>query len=312
MLIAGGEALVRGAVALGRAMRVPSLLVGLTVVAFGTSAPELVVSINAVIRDAAGVAYGNIVGSNIANVGLALSLPALIHPVQPPQKGAARSATAMLVSSLIFAAFMLFTGGVTGVSGAILIAGLIVYLAVLWRDARSGDAPPELAELEDDAPADHGPRLKMAGYLLFGLVALPLGSDWLVTAAINLASDVGVSDEVIGLTAVAVGTSLPEIATVTASALKRESGLTLGNVMGSNIFNVLAVGGGLGVAAQAAGKTASTPLGFQWDLGAMLAMVALCAVAVYVRRPLGRVVGVSLLALFCVYVVSVGIRSFSA
>ncbi|HUF25441.1 MAG TPA: calcium/sodium antiporter [Gemmatimonadaceae bacterium] len=245
----GAEWLVRGSARLARSMGISALVVGLTVVAFGTSAPELIVSLIAALREQPGVAIGNVVGSNIANIALILGIAAMIHPMRAEIKLILREMPIMILSGILLAV-MALDGQFSRLDGALLVTGLFAYLGLMLRVARREPATSEIAYagFEDaEAMTPHGEsRLWDLTLLLLGLATLAGGAHLLVTSAIAFARALGVSELVIGLTIVAVGTSLPELATSAIAALRREADIALGNIVGSNIFNVLAI---LGVTA---------------------------------------------------------------
>ncbi|MHA7871413.1 MAG: sodium:calcium antiporter, partial [Hyphococcus sp.] len=220
VLLVAGDLLVRGAVSLAAALRVPALLVSLTIVAFGTSAPELVVTVQAVLSGSDGIALGNIIGSNIANIFLVLGLPAVIYPITTNVMGLRRHAVIMLAATALFVGTAYFRGYIDTGLGAGLFAGIIAYVGYMWiRTSRSGGrGDPVLDEVEEyQESAALG--FKTFLFLAAGLIGLPLGAHLLVTNGSSLASALGVREEVIGLTIVAFGTSLPELATVVAAAL---------------------------------------------------------------------------------------------
>ncbi|MBL4915824.1 calcium/sodium antiporter [Szabonella alba] len=244
LLVLAGDALVRGAVNLALRLGIPALVVGLTVVAFGTSAPELLVSVQAVLKDQADIALGNVVGSNIANVLLVLGVPALIATIHSADLGLGRSYVTMLAATALFIAVSLF-GPITVWHGLILLAGLALMLldnyrsSMAHRAALAGNPGAEAEEVEGADPTM--PGWKIAVFLVAGLIGLPLGADLLVDGASNIARSMGISEVVIGLTLVAVGTSLPELATSVIAAFKRQAEVAMGNVIGSNVFNLLGI-----------------------------------------------------------------------
>lgn len=308
VLVFAGDYLVNGATALARRAGVSALVVGLTVVACGTSAPELVVSVQAILTGAPELAIGNIVGSNIANVLLVLGAPAVIAPFAARAKGLGRNAFIALTASAALIVFALDLR-ITPIEGLVLVAGLVAYLVWQWMRARAPDAldDPTLAELAavdeiESLPATWG---KIWLFLGVGLIGLPIGSTLIVESAVDIGARMGVPPEFIGLTAVAFGTSLPELATSIIAALKREAEVAIGNVIGSNVFNVLAVGG---AAAAATGFTAlghlPVPETFlAYDLRVMLvAAVGLWLIAL-IKPTLGRVVGIGFLVAYVAYIV---------
>ena len=247
----GAEWLVRGAARLARALGISAIVVGLTIVAFGTSAPELIVTILAGARGQPDVAVGNVVGSNIVNIGLILGVSAAISVVRIQAGLILREMPIMVVAALALIAFGA-DGVISRVDGALLFAGLIAFVLYMLRSARRGEPTPvleaefeEFEQKEDMVPTAAMGRGRDILLILIGLVALVVGAELLVRAAVSVARAAGVSELVIGLTIVSVGTSLPELATSVVAAMRREADIAVGNVVGSNIFNVLAV---LGIA----------------------------------------------------------------
>ncbi len=240
----GAEWLVRGAARLARSLGISALIVGLTVVAFGTSAPELLVSLLAAFREQPGVAVGNVVGSNIANIALILGISALICPMRAESKLILREMPIMVAASLALALFG-YDGAFSRGEGVVLLAGLMAYLWLMVAVSKraSSRVVAEFTEFQErERQAPHGEsRLTDVGLVLIGLAVLAGGAHLLVTAAVYFARALGVSDLMIGLTVVAIGTSLPELATSVVAAWRREADIALGNIVGSNIFNVLAI-----------------------------------------------------------------------
>jgi len=289
-LFFGGEALVRGSVGIARRMAIPPLLIGLTVVGFGTSTPELLVSVGAAWRGVPDIALGNIIGSNIANILLIIGLSALVWPIKVMGATLRRDTAVMMAAALVLVPiFALAQMG--RISGLVLVAGLAGYL--IWAYRQPGDAAPE--DEDTSAPAS---TLVSALWVIGGLVALMVGARFLVDGAVSIARGYGISEAFIGLTIVAVGTSLPELATSLIAAFKRQSEIAIGNIVGSNIFNVLGI---LGVTALIAPiPVASRFLTF--DLPVMIG-VSLILTALLLTRPvIGRGVGVALLVGYVVYV----------
>ncbi|MFO7769399.1 MAG: calcium/sodium antiporter [bacterium] len=236
-LYAGGEALVRGAVRLAGVLGVRPLIIGLTVVAFGTSSPELAASVTAALTGAHEVVLGNVVGSNIMNIGLVLGLTALVYPLSARLTVVRREVPVMVAVGLL--PLLVARDGVIGrLEGLILVLLLAVYLLLLYRESRM---PEEAAEfVEEYAPGGRGVLFALAA-VAAGAVLLVVGARWLVEGGVNLARTVGVSERVIGLTLVAFGTSLPELASAMVAAVKQEADIVLGNLIGSSIFNILAI-----------------------------------------------------------------------
>ena len=246
LLIWGADRFVVGAAGTARNLGVPALLIGLTVVALATSAPEILVSISASLEGNSDLAVGNAVGSNITNIALVLGASALVSPLNIRSTVLRREMPALLAVTLLCVMLML-DNRLSRLDGVILIAGLVVVMHWLVRLARvPPESDPMAAEIEADIPSGI-PMTKAVMWLILGLTVLLIGAQTLVWGAHNLAIGLGVSDLVIGLTVVAVGTSLPELAVSVVSALKREHDIALGNIVGSNMFNCLAVIGPAGL-----------------------------------------------------------------
>lgn len=259
LLALGGELLVRGAVQIAERFGVSPLLIGLTLVGFGTSTPELVASVQAALAGSPGIAVGNIVGSNIANILLILGLAALVNPIAVSSAALARDGgLAAVTAGLVVLVGLLWM--LDRVVGVVFLAGLAGYILFAYRQERAGPADhtaafDKAAAFEGAHPSGvHGALAAApgagaaglaasAGLLLGGLVLVVLGGGFLVDGAIGLARGLGVSETVIGLTIVAVGTSMPELVTSLVAAFRRQSEVALGNVLGSNIYNVLGIGG---------------------------------------------------------------------
>ncbi|TDL79580.1 calcium/sodium antiporter [Palleronia sediminis] len=271
LLVGGGELLVRGAVALSERLGVSPLLIGLTVVGFGTSTPELVTSLQAAAAGAPGIAVGNVVGSNTANILLILGIAALISPVAVTRAAFLRDGGVAALAALAALAVVL-SGTLSRPAGAALVLGLVAYIVFAWSRERRG-ATPEIAE----APATGGPGPLLAMVFALGGIGLTiLGARLLVTSAIEIATAWGVSEAVIGVTIVAVGTSLPELVTAVVAARRGQGDIAFGNVVGSNIYNVFGI---LGVTALAAPIPVPAEI-VRLDIWVMLAgTAALVAVA---------------------------------
>lgn len=293
VLLIGGDLLVRGAVGLAAALRVPALIISLTIVAFGTSAPELVVSVQAVTSGNDGIALGNIVGSNIANVLLVLGLPALIYPITTHVAGLRRHAGVMLIATAAFVATAYIAPNAINTRiGAGLFAGIIAYVVYMWvRAMRSPDREPVIDEVEEYI-ADDKVSAKTIGYIVVGLIGLPLGAHLLVTNGSIIAEELGVRQELVGLTFIAFGTSLPELATVVAAAFHKKSDVAIGGIIGSNIFNIFAVGGAAGLAGTAVFSADS----LRFEIPVMVLSTLLLAAFVFTRRDIGRFSGAIMFA----------------
>ncbi|MDD9729577.1 calcium/sodium antiporter [Mameliella sp. AT18] len=299
ILLLAGDALVKGAVNLSLRVGIPALVVSLTIVAFGTSAPELLISIKAALENAPGIALGNVVGSNTANVLLVLGVPGLITVMHTSQCDTRTSYLQMIGGTLVFIALG-FRGVFDMTAGLILLALLLVILGSQLRTAlrhrAEGQADEELEEPEGADP--DMPWWRIGLYLVLGLIGLPLGADLLVDSAEEIARMFGVPDAVIGLTLVALGTSLPELATTVMAAIRRQADVAIGNVIGSNLFNLLAI---IGVASLIAPIQVG-PGFLQFDFWVMLGASLLLLPFVYFGRDLGRIWGFVLSALYLGYV----------
>lgn len=291
VLLLAGDYLVRAAVNLALRLGIPAVMVGMTVVAFGTSAPELLVAVQAVLRDADGLALGNVVGSNTANILLVIGLPALIAPMAMARESQ-RDYLIMLGATALFGALAL-TGAIGLWQALVLLAAFALFMADSIRNARRDRLSPE--ELEGADPGLPGPKL--AFFLGLGIVGLPLGAHLLVTGSVNIAEALGVSDVVIGLTIVAIGTSLPELATTLAAAWRREGGVALGNIIGSNLFNLLLI---LGVAGLF-GRIDIPPQLMVLDFWVMAAASLVLAPFLWTGRAIGAGMGALLLIAYACY-----------
>jgi cation:H+ antiporter len=246
LLLLCGDFLVRGAVAIASKLGIPSIIIGLTIVAFGTSAPELVVSLRAALAGSPGIAIGNVVGSNIANVLLVLGVPTLIAVTECDQPFVVRNTVYVLGASILFIV-LAFMGPLTWWHGAIMLTLLAAFLVQSGMCATAGRKPGcestvPCAEEVDPQSVPRSPWV-MGAFLLAGLIGLPAGAHLTVAAAQDIAMTWGVPEAAIGLTLVAIGTSLPELATTVAAIMRGHCGLALGNVLGSNLFNILAIMG---------------------------------------------------------------------
>lgn len=301
ILLLAGDALVKGAVNLSLRLGVPALIVSLTIVAFGTSAPELLISIQAILDNAPGLALGNVVGSNTANILLVLGIPALLATMHTSECNTRKSYGLMIAASLLFIA-LAFRGVFDWLAGLVLLGGLGYVLADQFREARSHHKACKDDDTEEPEGADPDmPGWQIAVFMVLGLIGLPLGASLLVDNATIIAQAYGVSDTVIGLTLVAIGTSLPELATTVMAALRRQADVALGNVIGSNMFNLLAI---IGIASLI-GPIGVDPAFLQFDLWVMLGASLLLIPFVYLGKDITRGWGISLTALYAGYMVVV-------
>lgn len=298
LLAIGGDVLVRGAVGTASKLGVSPLLIGLVLVGFGTSMPELTTSVQAALSGSPGIAVGNVVGSNIANILLILGAAALLSPIVVAKGVLSRDGSFLAVSQIALAA-ALFLTPVGRTSGGLLFAGLIAYIGLsYWLDRRSksGAAALHSAEAESVTPPKGGLLVSLL-LLAGGIAGVVIGAKLLVDGAISIAEGFGISDAVIGLTVVAVGTSLPELAASVAAALKRQGDIALGNVIGSNIFNALGILGATAIIRPI--EVPASILGS--DVWIMLGAAALLVLVAATGRRIGRMEGLTLLLLYAAY-----------
>lgn len=239
VLTAGAEVLIRGSVRLARALGVSPFVIGFTLIGFGTSAPELVVCVSAAVNDKPAIALANVVGSNVANIGLILGLAAVVRPLVARMR-LLRVEVPLVIAASLLVWFLCRDNVLSRTDGIVLLVGFLALAAYMYRTARD---EPAVVKEEVSHEAAVGPaRLWLAGVMVVvGLAGLVGGGHLTVSAAVGLAKAAGVSDWVIGLTVVAVGTSLPEVAAAVVAAYRGESDIALGNVAGSNLFNLLLI-----------------------------------------------------------------------
>ncbi|WP_373235599.1 calcium/sodium antiporter [Cohaesibacter celericrescens] len=292
-LFLGGDWLVKGAIALSAKLGLPTFLISLTVVGFGTSMPELLVSVRAAFANAPGIALGNVVGSNIANILLIIGLAAVIAPMSSTSRSSKRDLVVMLAATAMLA-MMLYVGTIGFGFGIVMVVLLALYLAFAYvQDCAIG-----AGEIEEGLA--HITPVRVGLLLVSGMGLLAIGADLLVRGATVVAADLGVSNAIIGLTVVAVGTSLPELATSIAAALKRQSDIAIGNVIGSNIFNILGI---LGLTA----LISPIPVAERFiviDGWTMLATTAILVALLLLGRGIGRIMGALFLVLYAGYMIT--------
>ena len=299
ILLLSGDLLVRGAVNLSLRLGVPALIVSLTIVAFGTSAPELLIAISAVDDGASGIAIGNVIGSNIANVLLVLGMPALLSTLDFSECDTRRDFYIMLGATVVFIA-LAATGQFGWWQGAILLAMLAGFLgSAVWRaKCQTGASSTDEDDLESLDP--ELPMWKVLGFLLLGLIGLPMGADILVDNAVYIARTYGISEEIIGLTLIAIGTSLPELATTVMAGLRNQAEVALGNVIGSNIFNLLGI---IGVTTLFDEIYVSSSF-FARDIWVMLASALVLIPFVFLKWRMSRPIGALFLGAYTLYLAS--------
>ncbi|MEQ9347689.1 MAG: calcium/sodium antiporter [Thalassospira sp.] len=292
-LFFGGEALVRGSVGIARRLSMSSLLIGLTVVGFGTSTPELLVSLDAALRGVPDIALGNVVGSNIANILLIVGISALIWPIVVSGGTLGRDTAVMLGAAIVLIPF--FAMGTLGrVVGGLMFAGLVVYLVIAYRQSRSAPSDPED---QGGMPQTTTNLWGALFWVVAGLAMLMFGARFLVDGAVTIARTFGISEAFIGLTIVAVGTSLPELATSLIAALRKQSEIAIGNIVGSNIFNILGI---LGLTAIVTPVPVAQRF-VTFDLPVMIAVTLVLTVLLR-RAEISRVTGGVMLVAYGAYV----------
>ena len=299
LLIWGADRFVHGAAATARNMGVAPLLIGLTIVAFATSAPEILVSVVAAIRGEPGLAFGNAIGSNIANIGLVLGSIAIVRPIELRSATLRREMPALLAVSLLTVSLFLDTF-LSRIDGFVMLTGLVIVMIWLARLGMHSAATDPMAEDYDAEIPRHVSMVAAVVWLFIGLGTLLVGAELLVEGAIEIARSLGISEVVIGITLVAIGTSLPELAVSLVSALKGEYGLAIGNIVGSNIFNLLAV---IGIAA-AIEPSALAPSVLSLHIFVMVAFTLVLFAMTYDydgKSDLSRLEGVALLTAYIAY-----------
>lgn len=302
LLVFAGDYLVKGAAGLAENLGIPSLIIGLTIVAFGTSAPELVVSLQSALSGAPDIAVGNVVGSNIANVLLVMGVPAIIASIHANQAGLARNVAVMLVFSIAFA-WMISDSRLSRMEASALFAGLLLFTLVQMVRARAH------AGAEEENPDDYHEELgemphapgRIAAYLVAGLIGLPIAAQLTVWGASGIAEVFGVSQAAIGLTIVAVGTSLPELATTMAAAWRSKADVALGNIIGSSIFNIGAI---MGITGMIIPIPVSSVI-IDRDMWVMLITAVVLTAICFARLTTGRLIGAAMVATYLTYIVFV-------
>ena len=307
LLIWGADRFVHGAGAIARNLGIAPLLIGLTVVAFATSAPEILVAIGAAWKGQPGLAIGNAIGSNIVNIGLVLGITAIIRPIPLESATLRREMPALLAVSLLTVSLFL-DQMLSRIDGIVMLTGLVIVMFWLAKlSIRSAANDPILVDYEAEIPKDVSMPIAVLWFLV-GLGTLLLGADWLVDGSLGIARMYQVSAVVIGITIVALGTSLPELAVSVVSALKGEYGLAIGNIVGSNIYNLLAVIGVAGVIQPAA--VAPTVLSLHIFVMVAFTLVLFAMTYDYEGKGrLSRIEGVALFAAWAAYNVYVVTQS---
>ena len=293
LLMGGAEYLVKGAVDIAAKLKIPTIIVGLTIVAFGTSTPEFVVSIKAALNGSAGISVGNVIGSNIANILLILGITALISPIKCRRRIFLRDYKFLFAVSLLFSLFTL-NGRIDTWQGIVFLLLLLGFIYHNYKNSSQEDI--------DDGEEKDGESswLKVIFITLGGLLAILFGADILVKGAVNMARILGVSEEIIGLTIIAVGTSLPELATTVLATLRRQTGVALGNIVGSNIWNIVFIMGATSTITEV-----NVPKQFiYYDVWVMLVSTLVLYPAMMTKARLTRLEGFLFFIVYVAYIIS--------
>ena len=292
VLIVGGEFLVKGSVSLANYFSISPLVIGMTVVSFGTSAPELIVSLKAALTDNPEISIGNVVGSNIANISLVIGITALIFPLAIERHSVKIDWPMMMMASILFYIFS-FNGLIERWEGIVLFVVLIIFVTWLIRDSKIKNK-----RFEDDIVLEKGRLDRALLFLILGLVGLYFGSDWLVIGAVEIAEIAGMSKHLIGVTIIAFGTSVPELATSCVAAFRKQSDISVGNLIGSNIFNIMAVIGLTGIVHPIDVEQGVVNFDYLWMLGFALVLFPLMRIGYKITR----IDGALLLGAYVTYV----------
>ena len=299
LLVVGGEFLVRSSVALSFKFNISKLVIGMTVVSFATSAPELFVSLNAALTGSPAIAINNVIGSNIANIGLVLGITALIGSFGVDKQFYKFNWPVMMLFSIALYYFLSNDNQLTAIEGGILFISLLVFLFLLIKRSRNGNNVENV-----DGSLAIVSNFKIVVWLIIGTVALYFGSEWLVDGAKELAKSVGITDGVIGVTMIAIGTSIPELSASVIAALKQEKAISLGNLIGSNIFNIGSV---LGITSMIKTIPITEPQILTRDIFWMLAFSAVLILLILLPKKLqiSRYKGFLLLVAYSIFIISV-------
>jgi cation:H+ antiporter len=303
VLIFGGEFLVKGAVGFSTAMKVSPLIVGMTIVAFGTSAPELLVSLTSALDGYPGIAVGNVVGSNIANIALVLGITVLIFPIIADKHTKRIDLPVMIFSTLLFVYFIQ-DGWIVMYEGIIMLVVIVAFTIFLINKGRKQPVIEEVYEIVDKAPKNW----KSILFLLLGFVGLYFGADWFIHGAVGIAEeflfDNPNKDVIIGVTIVAFGTSAPELVASTVAAYRKQTDISIGNLIGSNIFNILVVLGVTSIVTPLKVSNEAREFDLFWMVGIALLLVALIAFG----SKIGRLKGAILLSTYVAYITIILLR----
>ncbi|MCT4581681.1 MAG: calcium/sodium antiporter [Flavobacteriales bacterium] len=295
ILVVGGELLVKGAVTIANNFKISPLVIGMTIVSFGTSAPELLVSLQAALDGNPSISIGNVVGSNIANLALVLSITVLIFPIIAERQTKIVDWPMMMLATLLFVVFSL-DNQIVWWEGAILFGILVSFTFLLIRNSRKQNK-----KVEDDELETKGSTFIGIALLLGGLIGLYFGSEWFVSGAVTIAKYFDLSDRVIGVTVVAFGTSAPELVASTVAAYRQQTDISVGNLIGSNLFNIMAVLGITSMVTPISVEQSVLSFDMFWVVGIALAMLPI----LFIGKKIGRIKGVLLLGSYVSYILIV-------
>ena len=303
LLFVGGELLVKGSVALALKLKISTLVVGMTIVSFATSSPELFVSLQAVLDGSSNIAFGNVIGSNIANVTLVLGITAMIFRVQISKRILTLYYPMMLLASIVFGGILYFFNGIPVGAGFLFVVLLLLFAWLLILTSRKDYLKAEIEGGELLKKVSHNPLFKNILFLIFGVLLLKFGADFLIDSTKLIAKSLGVSDRVIAVTIVAIGTSIPELSTSIIAALRKEDNLAIGNLIGSNIFNILAV---LGITASIKEINIVDEAILSFDYLWMIIIILIVGLLIYIfsKNQISRKEGVLLLIIYITYLLS--------
>lgn len=294
VLIAGGEFLVRGAVGIAKRAKISTLVIGMTVISFGTSAPELFVSIGSALEGNPEIAIGNVVGSNIANIALVLGITVIIFPIAVDRNSKIIDWPMMMLATLLFIAFA-WDLQIVLWEGAVLFGILLTFTYLLISNSRKNN---KAAETQAEANAKPVPIGKSVLFTLIGLIGLYFGAEWLIKGAVGIAESFHMEKRIIGLTVVAFGTSVPELVTSAVAAFKKETDISIGNLIGSNIFNIMAVIGITALVQPISVDAEVVHSDIWWMFFIALALLPMMIIG----KKVGRLKGVMLLSTYVVYI----------
>jgi cation:H+ antiporter len=301
VLILGGEFLVRGSSNIAIRFKISPLVVGLTVVAFGTSAPELLISIQSALKGSPDLAMGNVIGSNICNLALVLGVTTIIYPIKV-NSNSIKIDWPMTMGSSLLLYFLVMEGFVNSYEGVMFVIILVAYLVFIIKKSRKENQYTDPADLDiDPEEAMKSNGVKDAFYITLGAAGLFFGSEWFVGGARDLAIQFGIEERVIGITILALGTSLPELVTAIVASFKKQTDLAIGNLMGSNIFNILSILGITSIIQEIKVSALILNIDMIWMLGITLIILPM----MLYKRQIGRPEGVLLVSIYMYYTYNV-------